>query len=147
MPRLLPRFMTGLRARLVLGFLIVVAIVLALMFATLPRLLDGYFAQQSTEDLGRRTGQVYVYVAAKLLDYQLPPGQAPRPILQPTDPLSVAPGVRSALGTEDSGLVLDLTRTIAQADITITIASDREHPDQIVYSLTVPAPGDVGQPG
>ena len=64
----------------------------------LPRLLDGYFAQQSTDDLDRRAGQVQVFLAGRLVDYQLPQGQAPRPILQPTDPLTVAPGVYEALG-------------------------------------------------
>jgi hypothetical protein len=67
MPRLLPRFITGLRARLVLGFLLVVAIVLALMFATLPRLLDGYFLQQAREDLGRRSGEIRQLVISRLL--------------------------------------------------------------------------------
>jgi signal transduction histidine kinase len=145
--RLVSRFFNGLRARLVIGFLIVVAIVLALMFATLPRLLDGYFAQQSTEDLGRRTGTVSFFIVRRLLDYQLPAGQAPRPILQPTDPLTAADGVRETLGRADDGYVLELVRTIAQADITVTIAPDREHADQVAYELFVPAPDDVGQGG
>ena len=44
--RFLPRFLTGLRARLVVAFFIVTVISLALIVATLPRLLDGYFEQQ-----------------------------------------------------------------------------------------------------
>jgi signal transduction histidine kinase len=139
--------MTGLRARLVLGFLIVVAIVLALMFATLPRLLDGYFAQQSTEDLGRRAGQVRLFITQQLLEYQHPPGEAPRPILQPTDPLTVAPGLHDVLGDSNGGFVLQLVRTVAQADITVTIASDPANPESVAYQLFVPAPDDVAQAG
>ena len=71
MRRLIPRFATGLRARLVIGFIIVVAIALSLVAATLPRLLDGYFAQQSTADLNRRAGVVKLFVASKLFDYQV----------------------------------------------------------------------------
>src|SRR5204862_5308738 len=122
MPRLLPRALAGLRARLVIGFLIVVAIVLALIFATLPRLLDGYFAQQSTEDLGRRAGEVQVFISQQLVQYQIPnPKQAAKPILLPTEPLTVAPGVSDALGNASDGFVLQLVQTIAQADVTITI--------------------------
>lgn len=130
-----------------IGFLIVVTIVLALMFATLPRLLDGYFAQQSTDDLDLRTGQVQLFVVQQLLAYQNPPGEAPRPILQPTDPLSVAPGLRDALGNTDSGFVRDLARTIARADIAIEISESPEHPEAVVYRLDVPVPDDVGQSG
>src|SRR5438046_3018971 len=98
MPRFPPRILTGLRARLVIGFLIVVAIVLALIFATLPRLLDGYFTQQSTDDLNRRAGEVQVFISQQLVLYQIPnPRQAPKPILLPTDPLTVAPGVTDTL--------------------------------------------------
>ena len=148
MPRLLPRALTGLRARLVIGFLIVVAIVLALIFATLPRLLDGYFAQQSTEDLGRRAGEVQVFISQQLVQYQLPnPRQAAKPILLPTDPLTVAPGVSDTLGNASDGFVLQLVQTIAQADITITIASSPEHPEDVIYQLFVPAPDSVAQPG
>ena len=53
MTRYLPRFLTGLRARLVVGFLAVVTIALILVFATLPGLLNGYFEQQTKEDLDR----------------------------------------------------------------------------------------------
>ncbi len=104
MRRLLPRFLTGLRARLVIGFLAVVAIALALMFASLPRLLDGYFEQQGKEDLGRRTGVIRLFVVRELLRYQTGGVEAPRPILQPTDPLTVAAGVREALGAAGGGL-------------------------------------------
>src|SRR3972149_5395730 len=108
--RLIPRLMTGLRARLVIGFLIVVAIALALMFATLPRLLDGYFAQQAREDLGRRTGEIRLLITGRLLQYQSAGVEAPRPILQPSEPLSVAAGPRESLGTAEGGYVFELAR-------------------------------------
>jgi signal transduction histidine kinase len=145
--RLLPNFMTGLRARLVLGFLVVVAIVLALMFATLPRLLDGYFVQQAREDLGRRSGEVRQIITSRLLLYQSAGVQAPRPILQPTEPLSVAPGLLDSFGTPESGYVFGLARDIAQANVTITIAPDQEHADQVVYRLDVPLPDQYAQAG
>ena len=69
--RFIPRVFTGLRARLVLGFLVVVAIALALFFATVPRLLDGYFAQQSADDLQLRSGQAKVFVSQQLAGYVL----------------------------------------------------------------------------
>ncbi|MDL2335942.1 MAG: HAMP domain-containing sensor histidine kinase, partial [Chloroflexota bacterium] len=146
-PRLLPRVLTGLRARLVLGFLIVVAIVLALMFATLPRLLDGYFAQQAREDLGRRSGEIRLIMISRLLLYQSAGVEAPRPILQPTEPLTVAPGLADSLGTPAAGYVFELARDIAQANVTVTVAPDQEHPDQVVYRLDVPLPDQYAQPG
>jgi len=147
MPQLLPRFLTGLRARLVIGFLIVVAIVLALMFATLPRLLDGYFAQQAREDLGRRSGEIRQLVISRLLLYQSAGVEAPRPILQPTEPLTVAPGLLESFGTSDEGYVFESARDIAQANVSITIAPDQEHASDIVYRLDVPLPDQHAQPG
>jgi two-component system sensor histidine kinase BaeS len=145
--RLLPNFMTGLRARLVLGFLLVVAIVLALMFATLPRLLDGYFAQQAQEDLRRRSGDIGLLMASRLLLYQQAGVQAARPILQPTDPLSVAPGLADSLGPADSGYVFEAARDIAQANVTVTIAPDQDHAEDIVFRLDVPLSDAFARPG
>ncbi len=145
--RLLPNFMTGLRARLVLGFLLVVAIVLALMFATLPRLLDGYFAQQAQEDLRRRSGDIGLLMASRLLLYQQAGVQAARPILQPTDPLSVAPGLADSLGPADSGYVFEAARDIAQANVTVTIAPDQDHAGDIVFRLDVPLSDAFARPG
>jgi signal transduction histidine kinase len=147
MRRFVPRITTGLRAQLVIAFLVVVAIALALFIATLPRLLDGYFAQQSTDDLDRRAGQVRQFVISKLFEYQNQGGEAPNPILVPTEPLSAADGVRQVLGTPDAGYVRDLATGVAQADVRITIAVDPEHPDQIAYDLLVPFPNEFAQQG
>src|SRR5215212_2432568 len=105
MRRLIARFAPGLRAQLVIAFVLVVAIALALVVATLPRLLDGYFEQQSTADLNRRTNAVAQFVVGKLLDYQRSAGAA-QPILVPTTPLSASDGLRAAFGTPDEGFVL-----------------------------------------
>ncbi len=147
MRRYIPQFATGLRARLVIAFVLVVAIALGLMVATLPRLLDGYFAQQSTADLNRRAGVVKLFVATKIFEYQTANGNAAQPILLPTEPLSAADGIRSALGTADDGFLLTLARDVAQANVTVTIAPDPAHSDQVAYQLVVPLPDDFGQAG
>lgn len=147
MRRFIPRFVTGLRARLVLAFLIVTALSLALVVATLPRLLDDYFTQQLRADLQRRAGAVRQFVIADLLTYRDAGGDAPRPILVPTEPLSASDGLRAALGTADSGGNRDLAQVVAQANVTITIAVDRDHPDQVAYELFVPYPDEFAPEG
>jgi signal transduction histidine kinase len=145
--RFIPRALTGLRARLVLAFFVVTAISLILIVATLPRLLDGYFEQQSTADLQLRTGQVRGFVIRDLFDYQNPPGEAQRPLLAPTEPISASDGLRSWLGTADQGLIRNLAETIARANVTVTIAESPEHPERIAYQLFVPFPDELALPG
>src|SRR5687768_14019285 len=101
MRRLVPRFLTGLRARLVIAFVVVVSTALILVLATLPRLLDSYFESQSTADLGRRTNIVSILVINEIARYQSGATGASRPILQPTEPLTASDGLRAALGTAD----------------------------------------------
>jgi len=139
---LLPRFVTGLRARLVLAFLIVTALSLALVVATLPRLLDDYFNQQLQADLQRRAGAVRQFVIVDLLRYRDGGGVAPRPILEPTVPLGASEGLRAVLGSAESGLVRQLAQEVAQANVRVTIAVDRHHPDDVAYELFVPLPDD-----
>ena len=147
MAALLPRLLTSLRVRLVIAFAVVVSIALMLVLASLPRLLDGYFVQQAQEDLRLRTGVVWQFVVAELLEYQDSDGGAPQPILQPTEPLTAAPGVHEALGSPTEGFVRRLAEEIAQASITVTIASDPATPSDVVYELYVPLPDDAGQQG
>jgi len=146
-PGLIPRLMTSLRVRLVIAFVVVVSIALMLVLATLPRLLDGYFVQQTQEDLRVRTGVMTQLVAIRLLQYQLAGVDAPRPILQRTDPPTASTGVHEALGTADSGFVRRLAQEVAQADVTITIATDAATPSDIAYELFVRLPDDTGAPG
>ncbi|HEY5489106.1 MAG TPA: hypothetical protein VIK00_04635, partial [Candidatus Limnocylindrales bacterium] len=97
MRRFVPRVFTGLRARLVLGFLVVTLISLGLVFATLPRLLDGYFLDQAQQDLNRNTQKAGFFVALEVLRYQGSGNDAPRPILEGAPP-AAAQGVQDALG-------------------------------------------------
>jgi signal transduction histidine kinase len=144
--RLIPRFLTGLRARLVIAFVAVVAIALLLVAAALPRLLDDYFEQQSTDDLQRRAGQMRSFVARIFLDYQFAAGPTAQPVLTPTEPLGVADGLKAALSAEVDG-VPDLARKIAQSNVRITVAIDRSHPDDIVFETFVDLPDDFAAQG
>ena len=146
MRRFLPRVFTGLRARLVLGFLIVTLISLGLVFATLPRLLDGYFLDQAQQDLNRRTNVAGTFLALALFNYQDSGGDAPRPILE-GDPLVASQGVKDTLGTAEQGRVLQMAQQIVQANVTVQIATDADNPDQIAYQLDVPVGDEVAAPG
>ncbi len=144
--RFVPRFLTGLRARLVLAFFIVTVISLALIVATLPRLLDGYFEQQSLADLQLRTGQVRAFVIRYLYDYQNPAGEAARPILAPTEPSTAPEALQAFLGTADEGRIRELAVN-ARANVTVTIAESPDQPDRIAYELFVPFPDQLALPG
>jgi two-component system, OmpR family, sensor histidine kinase BaeS len=146
MRRFVPRVFTGLRARLVLGFLVVTLISLGLVFATLPRLLDGYFLDQAQQDLNRRTNVAGLFIALAVANYQASGGEAPKPILE-GDPPTAAAGVQEALGTADNGQVLKIAQQIAQADVTVQIATAVEDPADIAYQLDVPVGDEVAAPG
>src|SRR6478735_1855905 len=104
MRRFIPSIFTGLRARLVLGFMVVTLISLGLVFAALPRLLDGYFLGQAQQDLNRRTNVAGLFVALQLLDYQVSDQGLAQPILE-GDPLAIAPGASEALVNGRTNLV------------------------------------------
>jgi len=146
MRRFLPGVFTGLRARLVLGFMAVTLISLALVFATLPRLLDGYFLDQAQQDLNRRTNVAGTLIAVALFNYEASGGETPQPILE-GDPLTASQGVKDALGTATKGQVLEIAQQIAQANVTVQIAADADHPDDVVYTLDVPVGDEVAAPG
>jgi methyl-accepting chemotaxis protein len=146
MRRLIPNVFTGLRGRLVLGFLIVTMISLSLVFATLPRLLDSYFLDQAQQELNRRTNEAGNLVALEIFRYQTTGGGAPKPILE-GDPPTAAAGLIDALGTEEQGPVLQIAQQIMQADIDVRIASSKENPSDIVYDLHVPVGDEVAAPG
>ncbi len=146
MQRFVPRFLTGLRARLVIGFLVVVTIALVLVLATLPRLLDGFFEQQTREDLSRRASVASLLVTTELLRYQTGGGGAPRPILQPTEPLTVADGVRTALGGSEGGFLRQLA-ILVEANVTVTIAPSPDEPDIIVMEQSAAVSDEFRQAG
>jgi signal transduction histidine kinase len=147
LPRLVPRFLTGLRARLVIAFIIVTALSLAVVTATLPRLLDSYFAQQSTTDLLRRAGSARNFIAQYMLNYRDGGGGAARPLLAPTQPLTASEGLRAALEAKEGDGIRQLAVVIAQANITVTIASDRDHQEDIAYRLDERFPDELAQEG
>src|SRR6476659_3425142 len=102
MRRFIPQVFTGLRARLIVGFLVVTLIALALVFATLPRLLDGYFLDQAQQELNRRTAEAGNLIALQIVDYQTSGGGAVKPLLE-GDPPQPAQGLLDKLGTAESG--------------------------------------------
>jgi signal transduction histidine kinase len=139
--------LSSLRARLVIAFATVVAIALILVLASLPRLLDGYFAEQALEDLRTRTNVMRILVAERLSRAQGPDPEAPRPIIEETDPPRASDSLRETFGTAEAGEIRSLAQTVAQADVTITIAPDEQRARQIAYRLHVPLPDEAGQPG
>ncbi len=141
-PRLIPQFLTSLRARLVLAFAAIVTLALLLVLASIPRLLDGYFVQQAQADLQTRAGAVQVFIGQRLFQAQASGVGAPEPILQPTEPLSVSPAVAEALGTPDDGFIRLLAERVAEANITITIAPDRDRAQEVVFRMDVALPDD-----
>ena len=144
--RLIPRYLASLRARLVIAFAAIVAVALLLVLATLPTLLDGYFAQQAAVDLERRTGIMQIFVGQRLLQVQTAGVEAPRPILQPTEPLTASDAVVEGLGSAEDGFVLTLARDVVQANVRVTIA-DASRPEDIRYQLDVALPDDFGEQG
>ena len=143
----LPAVLTGLRARIVLAFVAIVAFALALVLASLPRLLDGYFVQQSLDDLRTRTSVMETLVFNRLVQAQTAGVEAPRAILEPTEPLRASRYVREALGTPEAGYLRDLVERVARANVTVTIAEDPARPAAVAYRLAVDLPDDFGAPG
>lgn len=147
MARFIPRFLTSLRARLVIAFAAIVAIALVLVLASLPRLLDGYFAQQAAEDLRTRTGVMRQFVINNLLRYQTADGDAPRPILLQTEPMTASDIVTQAFGTPEGGFVRQLAEGVVLANVQVRIAADPSEPNEIAYQLDVFVPDNTAQPG
>ncbi|HET7676685.1 MAG TPA: HAMP domain-containing sensor histidine kinase [Candidatus Limnocylindrales bacterium] len=145
--RLAPLLPRTFRARLVLAFGAVVFIALALVMATLPRLLDSYFAQQEEKDLATRAQIVGLLLADRIFEAQGLGTANPRPVLLPTDPPRAAEEVTQLLGSADAGLVRTLAQRIAQADVEVSIAVSRDDPAAVVYRLGVPVGEEIASPG
>ena len=144
MRRLIPQVLTGLRARLVLGFLLIASITLALVLIGVPRLLDAYFLQQAQDDLNRRTLEIGTFVSEQIVTYQFANG-APQALLE-GDPPQISPGLSQELGTADSGNVHKIAQQLAQANVTVEIA-DSANPDTVLYRLDAPVGDEVAQAG
>ena len=77
-----------LRARLIVNFALVIGLALIIVLAALPRLLDGYFINQSEDELRTRTSVVEQLVLTKLEQAQSAGGDTYHPILAGTDQLA-----------------------------------------------------------
>ena len=115
----------------------------------LPNLLDGYFLQQEQKNLDIRA----VAVRA-LLEFQLQSSLGlgtddPQPIVQATQPATIAPGVARAMGqpTDPQSLISSVTTLVAQANLDLSISTDPAHPDDVLYRVTVAYAPDVPTPG
>lgn len=135
------------RVRLVLAFLTVVVIALALVMASLPRLLDGYFARQEQQALAGRTRIMTTLIVGQLIERQNLEGGPPRQIVTGEDPPVASDMVYRALGRPDDGYVASLVPEVAQADVVVTIAESPDRPDAIAYRLDAPLAPDAGQIG
>src|SRR3954470_22510769 len=90
------------RLRLVLSFSLVVAFALALVIATLPHFLDGYFVQQEQQSLKARADAVAALVAQQLQVYQNTNDTNGHPILM-GKPIIASPTTVDALGDPQAG--------------------------------------------
>ncbi|MDQ3871543.1 MAG: HAMP domain-containing histidine kinase [Chloroflexota bacterium] len=135
----LPTLLPGtFRARLAIAFCSVVAIALALVLATLPRLLDGYFAQQERSNLQTRTVIMATFLRVRLTESLGLDDPEPRiAILLPTKPPTPSKELQEALGTGPRGFVQGLSDVVAGANVEVTVA-DAARPQVVVYRLQVP---------
>jgi signal transduction histidine kinase len=135
-------FVNSFRVRLVLAIAIVVAMALLVVLVSLPRQLDGYFAQQDRENLKARTQAMTTLVVNQIIQVTTLASN-PFPVLYETSPEAASYAVIDALETSD--FVQNLTPNVALADVTVSIApAPGEEP---VYELRKPLRDDAGQPG
>jgi signal transduction histidine kinase len=136
-----------LRARLIVNFALVIGLALIIVLAALPRLLDGYFINQSEDELRTRTSVVEQLVLTKLEQAQSAGGDTYHPILAGTDQLAGSEFVTKALGSTDSGFLHDLTQNVAQANVSVTIAPSPQQAQDVAYRLDVPLSDTLARPG
>ena len=146
MRRFFPR---TLRARLTLAFASVVAIALALVLISLPRLLDDYFVQQEEKNLASRAQTMAVLIQVQLDEQLALRSTDPRFILAPTDPISVSPATNAALGPLDDpdAFLPQLSRLVAKADVLLTISESTGAPLPVIGSFDVPVTTIPPEPG
>ncbi len=138
-----------LRARLTLAFAAVVAIALALVLVSLPRLLDDYFVQQEEKNLASRAQTMQVLIQLRLTDRLGLDSDDPKPVLAPTTPVRVSSWTRTALGDPDDpdGFLNSLTQLVAQADVLLTISESPAKPLPVAGSFFVPVTAVEPEPG
>jgi signal transduction histidine kinase len=134
-------FLNSFRVRLVLAIGAVVAMALAIVLISLPRQLDGYFAQQDRENLRARTDAMATLIGNQIVMVTTLAGNT-FPVLQ-EDPTQASYAVVDAL--EETDFVRNLTPNVALADVTVSIAPAPD--ERPVYELSVPLPDSAGKPG
>ncbi len=136
------------RLRLVLAFSLVVAFALALVIATLPRFLDGYFLQQEQESLKSRADAVATSVEQQLKVYGNGTSLPPPILMNATATTPVTPSITTvdALGDAEGGFLRNLTPQVAMADVTVKIMA-APGDTEAAYQLSVLLPDSAGKPG
>jgi signal transduction histidine kinase len=137
--RILRAVAGSFRVRLVLAIFLVVSMALAIVFISLPRQLDSYFAQQDQANLKARTDAMAALVGNQILQATTLANAA---VLW-EDPLRASDAVKRALDLSE--FVTKLTPTVALADVQVDIApAPGEKP---VYTLIAPlsSAGQAGQ--
>jgi signal transduction histidine kinase len=138
-----------LRARLTLAFAAVVAIALALVLVSLPRLLDDYFVQQEEKNLASRAQTMQVLIQLRLTDRLRLDSDDPQPVLAPTTPVRVSGWTTRALGrpNDPDGFLNNLTQLVAQADVLLTISESPAKPLPVAGSFDVTVTAVEPEPG
>ena len=140
--RLIARFAPGLRAQLVIAFVLVVADALALVVAT-PAASTQRVLRSSNRPptSNRRTDAVAQFMVGRASRISALWRQR-----RPADPCAdhATPRLRRAASrnrdSTDGGRVADLATNVAQANIRVRIAADPAQPEQVAYELNIPLP-------
>ncbi|MFO7533744.1 MAG: HAMP domain-containing sensor histidine kinase [Candidatus Limnocylindrales bacterium] len=129
------------RTRLFVATILVVAVALGLVLASLPRLLEGFFLDQEQANLQTRAESVATLIADELAT-NVSSGGA-RPIILPTG--DVGGSAAWALGDAGAGKVAELTGEIARADVSVALVP--ADGTEAAWQLQVGYPDEAGEPG
>ena len=146
MRRILPR---TLRARLTLAFAAVVAIALALVLISLPRLLDDYFVQQEVKSLTSRAQTMSVLISIQLSETLDLRTENAKPIVVGAESLRPSSWTVVTLGRPDdpTGYLHRLTELVAQSDVQLTLSESADAMVPAVGVWDVPLTGSPPEPG
>ena len=131
---------TNYRTRLFLAILFVVAVALALVLVSLPRLLDPYFGDQEQLNLQARAD-----IMAKLIKVELDEAAQAGPthmLLFPDGTASFTTTER--LGDASNGFVRDLANSYALADVSVEIS--RTEGGSAAHRLDLELPDEIADP-
>lgn len=118
----------------------VVTLAVVIVLVTLPKLLDGYFAQQEHKNLDARARIIATVVTLRIGLATSGAEGATAPIVLPTDPPTVSPAVAAAFGAADDpdGLLNQITTSIAESDLALTISTSPTGGSSAAYRITIP---------